>query len=862
MSVVKGYGCGPWPRRGFLLCAFMAWLIPLGKAHAICGLDAAVFEQIRNLRDPNAAGAWRRHFLRDRGPSCVVCHLAGFGPRNPYGSMINVLLTGNDRENSARKREAGRRVSEIPANPFLADSPTFGDLIGQGLLPASDFRVDPAYRIVPARPNSEITARRARELVREVQADSRLGVLQLSQTHAITPEVAKELAGFEGEFLILGLKTLDPGVAKELADSRAAHVWLHSVTGLMDESAGAIAKVRGHLVLSGLADLKSAPLARKLVQRPGALSFPYLKQVTPEVAAELGKGAHSLTLPALTNISPEIQDALAETVGALTLPGLISLNSPQLTRKLAAGFASSVLLPEIKALSVQQASEIALVKRPFFLGGTLLPLSVMTEEIATVFANNPGAGRLELVGRLESDAVLKILARSSQSIGLRDVEALNQEQVRILATVPDFVPGGPFGTQIKISLPRLKSLDSPLLAETLLRCSLDFGSNFGSIRMISTEAATALANAPVAGGRNRLSFPSLEQLDPKTARTLMTRPWSSISLPALRDVSPETVRLLAGQTCHLSLGITTLSPESASAFADMASNEFDLGGGTLEFPCLGDLSPKAARALATSLNRGTDVRSFGGLTRAPQLFLGGRNPGGLSFNGSCPRLTPELAAELANYLGRLSIAGVQELPPRAAAALVTYRGPRLELSGPATDKLSPDTAAALAMLPATLDMPLRVLDSAALAEKFALQSSRTTDQLEEISAEAIPAYVGYKGFFTLRQLLALDSPALASRLIQDSTGQVLPSLRAITPAAAKVLATGPSEIYLGLALLDDPEVVRALAVSRKGANLPRLRAATPEVIAILRETKSIKTPALESIHVLSESRPGGRASPE
>jgi len=45
-------------------------------------------------------------------------------------------------------------------------------------------------------------------------------------------------------------------------------------------------------------------------------------------------------------------------------------------------------------------------------------------------------------------------------------------------------------------------------------------------------------------------------------------------------------------------------------------------------------------------------------------------------------------------------------------------------------------------------------------------------------------------------------------------------------------------------------------------NLPRLRAATPEVIAILRETKSIKTPALESIHVLSESRPGGRASPE
>jgi hypothetical protein len=159
------------------------------------------------------------------------------------------------------------------------------------------------------------------------------------------------------------------------------------------------------------------------------------------------------------------------------------------------------------------------------------------------------------------------------------------------------------------------------------------------------------------------------------------------------------------------------------------------------------------------------------------------------------------------------------------------------------------------MLPATLDMPLRVLDSAALAEKIAQQSSRTTDQLEEISSEAIPTYVGYKGFFTLRQLLALDSPAPASRLIQDSTGHGLPSLQAITPAAAKVLATGPSEIYLGLAVLDDPEVVRALALSRKGANLPRLRAATPEVIAMLRETKTIKTPTLDSIHVLSVSRP-------
>jgi hypothetical protein len=214
-----------------------------------------------------------------------------------------------------------------------------------------------------------------------------------------------------------------------------------------------------------------------------------------------------------------------------------------------------------------------------------------------------------------------------------------------------------------------------------------------------------------------------------------------------------------------------------------------------------------------------------------------------------------LAAELAQYQGRLSIAGLQELSPQAAAALVPFRGTRLELSGPATDKLSPETAAAFAKFPGTLDIPLRVLDSVPLAEKYARQSSRTLDELEGISPEAIPAYVRYNGFFTKRQLYALDSPTLAARLIQDSSGQVLPSLRTITPAAAEVLATSSHAIYLGLTVLDDPAVARALIKSRKGASLPRLRAATPQVIAILKDAKSITSPPLESIYILQEIRP-------
>jgi hypothetical protein len=154
-------------------------------------------------------------------------------------------------------------------------------------------------------------------------------------------------------------------------------------------------------------------------------------------------------------------------------------------------------------------------------------------------------------------------------------------------------------------------------------------------------------------------------------------------------------------------------------------------------------------------------------------------------------------------------------------------------------------------------MPLRVLDSVPLAEKFARQSSRTLDGLEFISAEAIPACVKYKGFFTLRQLTVLDSPELAARLIQDSSGQVLPSLRTISPAAAEVLVTSPNEITLGLTWLADPRVALSLRKSQKGVRLPQLRAATPTVMKILGSSESITMPPPESIYVLPKIQPAG-----
>lgn len=852
MTLWNGYRGGAWWRRGVGLCCSLAWLCLPTQSHAICGLDAAAFDQVRDVEDLDAQRAWVRQIPSGKG-SCVVCHLAGYGPRNQYGTAINMLVTANDRENSARKREAGRRVNDIPANPSLPDSPTFGDLIRRGLPPAADLAANlPAFRNLRADPPEEITVEQARELVRQVEEESRFGILQLSRTHDMSPEVAAVLAEFRGEMLILGLRSLSTEVARALERSRVATVWLHSVTAVAPEAAEAIAGVPGNLVLSGLVELDSVPLARKLAQRPGALSLPYLKEIGAEVAAALAVNPRGLALAALTDVSLEVQDALAGTVGALTVPNLESLDSLPLTRKLAAGSASAVLLPGITTLSVEQAKVITAVDRPFFLGGTFLPLSVVSEEVAAVFAQKPAAGRLTLGAGAISDPAFQILMESPVPIELRDVTSLSDEQVRIMAAAAATVPGGPFGRQQKISVPMVTTLDSALLAETLLRSP----TGFAGVTRISPEAAAALGRVPEAEanvpGKAGLSFPSLEELSPETARLLMNRSWAGISLPVLRDASPETVRSLVRQTSTLTLGLTTMTPEMAAVFAELASDPGNLGGGLLTLPWLSELSPEAARVLVTALNRGEEVRGGRGLNRSPQLFIGGRGLAGMS-----PPLTPALAGELAKYRGRLSIAGLRELSPEAAAALVPYRGPSIDLYGPATDKLSAETAAALATIPGDLIMPIRVLDSVPLAQKFARQSQRTLDGLESVSVEAIPACVQYKGFFTLRQLIALDSPVLAKRLIEDSTGQTLPSLRTITPAAAEVLVTSPNPIYLGLASLHDPAVAAVLTKAKKAVMLPQLRAATPAVIKILDGTRSITTPPLQSLYVLPETAADG-----
>jgi hypothetical protein len=474
---------------------------------------------------------------------------------------------------------------------------------------------------------------------------------------------------------------------------------------------------------------------------------------------------------------------------------------------------------------------------------------------------------------------------------------LSDEQVRIMAAAVDRVPGGPFGTRSKFSLPMLTTLDSALLAETLLRSSDGL---FG-VTSISPAAAEALGRIPeAAAGKPNVgfNFPSLEELSPETARLLMNRRWAGISLGA-REAAPETVRRMVRQSSNVSLGLTAITPEVAAAFGEMASDTVSLGGGTLAFPRLSELSPEAARALVTALNRGEEVPTFGGLNRTPQLFIGGRGLAGIA-----PPLTPALARELARYRGRLSIAGLRgELAPEAAAALQAYRGPSIDLSGPAIDRLSPETAAELAKIPVKLDLPLRVLDSVPLAKKLAGQSSLSLNDLTVLSDEAAQALARHERDLSLNGLTTLSAEAAKALSQHQALGLRLNGLTTLSEEAAKALAQSKGLLSLNglttlsadaaqslgqyqgdlslagltrlsaeaakalaaadkwsgflprvtaLDSLDAVAIAEALATKKGPLNLPGLRKISPKTLTALLQKEDVAIPLLEMLELIPE----------
>lgn len=829
------------------------------KSAGSCGLERAALVQLERVDDPLALRALTRRVHIQ--VSCSLCHLARFGgPRNEFGTAADVLLNLSDRDDPVRQREVGARIQFLLANPSLENSPTFGEVFQYGEFPGTFLNRAPRLKVGVAKVSQRISAEEARGLVQQVEASSKFGILQVATTDEISPEVAIELAKFQGDTLILGIRSLSQEVASELAKSRVATLWLPSITSVSPEAAAALVALPGNLVLTGLVTLDSLLLAEKLASRPGALSFPFLKTLTPEIAAVLARHEGSLTLGGLDEVPVKVQQELSLASGLVSLPTLESIDVEELVEKLSG---SAVFLPRLKAITPEQARLFSEVKGAgSFFGGVFLPLEVMEPEVAEVFAQTENQINLILLGNGSiSDEALTVLMKTRANLILQDLETLTPSQVRIIVESPAGGKANPgVLPSVPLLLPSLKRLDSASLAEKL------GPTGFPGVLSISPAAAEALGNLPEVQvtrpdgsveirRSGELKFPSLEELAPETVRLLMKRRWLSVSLPALEDVSLESVRLLARQTAQLSLGISALPNDFAWALTE-APEDADSGGGSLLLPGLRDVSPEAARILITGLNRGVVDLGSNHLRRSnsPKLYLGGD----FGFSGrGFPRLSPELAAELAKYEGILAIQGLRELPDDAATELASFPGPYLMLTGEAVQELSPVAAASLARIPGVLQIHLQRLDSLPLAQRFASQIQWTLNHLEIVTAESADALSQYKQFFDLRSLKVLESPVMARRFVDGTTAAssiTLPALETLTPETAAILASGSKPLFLGLIVLDSSEIAEALSRATSGVKLPRLRAATPQVLEILRDSASIQTPPLESIYVLTPEK--------
>jgi hypothetical protein len=71
---------------------------------------------------------------------CTVCHAPGDNKkiRNDYGKQLAKHLNKKDKKDKAKILAALEKVAKLKSNPTQPDSPTFGQKIASGKLPAAD----------------------------------------------------------------------------------------------------------------------------------------------------------------------------------------------------------------------------------------------------------------------------------------------------------------------------------------------------------------------------------------------------------------------------------------------------------------------------------------------------------------------------------------------------------------------------------------------------------------------------------------------------------------------------------------------------------------------------------------------------
>jgi len=336
------------------------------------------------------------------------------------------------------------------------------------------------------------------------------GRLALNGLTALSPEVARALAAFAGQRIIKD--KIQPGTLE-----------LNGVKEPSPEAAAVIAECKGVISLTGLASLTSIPLAHKLGSQP-----------------------------ILTLAVPTLSDDVAR---ALFL-------GPQAAR-------NTMMSLGLKELSVEAAK--ALGERGRTLGGhwQFNELEAISDEVAEALSA-PAAIRCKKVTAL-SDRAATALNRyvHAHMYALADV---SNESLEMFSRRQGFMIHG------------LRKLDCVPFAATLMSNNSDF-LDLPQLETISEEAADALAADVRRSKRCIVPLPALTALSsvalaevlaegplpdtraPRGANQEARRKTVALNLARLETAPDAVVRALAKRTGPLSLGLTTLSVEAATAIA-------------------------------------------------------------------------------------------------------------------------------------------------------------------------------------------------------------------------------------------------------------------------------------------------------
>lgn len=398
----------------------------------------------------------------------------------------------------------------------------------------------------------------------------------------LTPAIAKGLAGYQGPKLSLGgLATLTAEAAQALAEfdgyyndkkgKQKGVLMLNGVKELPPEAAGAIAKCKTNIQLSGLTSLTSIPLAQKL----GSLS--------------------DLRLTSLHRISDEVARAL--------------FMSPQAPK-------NTMMYLGLKELSVEAAK--ALGERGRKLDGhwQFQQLEELPDEVAEALSAR-AAIRCMKVTKL-SDRAAKALNQyyHSHMYALADV---SNESLEMFSKRQGFMIHG------------LKKLDCVPFASTLMSNNSDF-LDLNQLETISEAAADALAMDSRRSKRAVVPLPSLKSLtsvalaevladgplvDPRAPRGAAQealRKKGPLSLSKLETAPDAVVRALTKRSGTLNLGLKSLSVEAAKAIAqrqedtilgttklsDEAAKELAKAQGKISLANLAEISDASVTVLRTN----------------------------------------------------------------------------------------------------------------------------------------------------------------------------------------------------------------------------------------------------------------------